>query len=80
MSNLKILPLYPRGTELFQDSESFLQDLSEQELGLLGGNIPHNVVLNVCVVPVSAGSIAVQTKKLFTIAFGIKRLTICSAI
>jgi hypothetical protein len=38
MATIKISDLRPAGTELFQDSESFLNELTEPETGnLLGG-------------------------------------------
>lgn len=37
MSIIQILELSPAGTELFQDSESFLTELSDQEVEILGG-------------------------------------------
>ncbi|KYC37645.1 hypothetical protein WA1_39995 [Scytonema hofmannii PCC 7110] len=38
MANIKISELRPAGSELFQDSESFLNELNEREMaGLEGG-------------------------------------------
>ncbi|MEA5535806.1 hypothetical protein [Crocosphaera sp. XPORK-15E] len=38
MSNIKISDLHTVGADLFSDSESYLQDLTEQEMGnTLGG-------------------------------------------
>lgn len=38
MANIKLDELTPSGAELFLDSESFLQDLKEQETGgIVGG-------------------------------------------
>jgi hypothetical protein len=37
VSIIQILELSPAGTELFQDSESFLTELSDQEAEILGG-------------------------------------------
>ena len=37
MSIVQILELRPAGTELFQDSESFLNELSVQEMEIMGG-------------------------------------------
>ncbi|NJL63519.1 MAG: hypothetical protein HC903_18900 [Methylacidiphilales bacterium] len=37
MANIEISQLHPVGSELFQDSESFLNELNEQELGAMGG-------------------------------------------
>lgn len=44
MSEIKITELNPTGIELFQDSESFLQELSEDEIGIVkGGNLTVNL-------------------------------------
>ena len=37
MAVIKISELSPAGSELFQDSESFLNDLSEREVGAIEG-------------------------------------------
>lgn len=37
MSRIRISELYPTGLELFEDSESFLNELSDQELGQIKG-------------------------------------------
>ncbi|HBB33686.1 MAG TPA: hypothetical protein DDZ80_29370 [Cyanobacteria bacterium UBA8803] len=37
MANIAISNLSPSGSDLFDDSESYLQELSEQELNLQGG-------------------------------------------
>jgi hypothetical protein len=37
MSNISIFDLNPTGSELFADSESFLNELTNSELNLLGG-------------------------------------------
>ncbi|MEH2237038.1 hypothetical protein [Nostoc sp.] len=37
MASIKISELRPVGSELFQDSESFLQELGAQEMGITGG-------------------------------------------
>ena len=37
MAVIKISELRPAGSELFQDSESFLNDLSEREVGAIEG-------------------------------------------
>jgi hypothetical protein len=38
MANIKISELQPAGSELFQDSESFLQELNDREMDVFGGN------------------------------------------
>jgi hypothetical protein len=37
MAHIKISDLSPAGSQFFQDSESFLGDLTEDELGIRGG-------------------------------------------
>ena len=37
MAVIKISELRPAGSELFQDSESFLNELNDQEMSTLGG-------------------------------------------
>ncbi|QFS50153.1 hypothetical protein [Nostoc sphaeroides] len=37
MASIRISELRPAGSELFQDSESFLTDLGAQEMGITGG-------------------------------------------
>jgi hypothetical protein len=37
MSNISIFDLNPTGSELFADSESFLNELTNSELNFLGG-------------------------------------------
>ncbi len=52
MSNITISNLHPAGSELFFDSESYLKDMSEEELGIQGGingtwgNLPTLVTTN----------------------------------
>ncbi|AFZ35759.1 hypothetical protein Sta7437_2211 [Stanieria cyanosphaera PCC 7437] len=37
MGNIKLSELCPAGSEFFQDSESFLKDLNEQEVSVIVG-------------------------------------------
>ncbi len=49
MASIKISELRPAGVELFQDSESFLNEIGEQEMGITGGYtaaISVSVVIN----------------------------------
>ncbi|MBD2002729.1 MULTISPECIES: hypothetical protein [Cyanophyceae] len=39
MATIKITNLYSTGSELFQDSESYLNDLTNEEMNLTGGLI-----------------------------------------
>lgn len=50
MSKIKISSLHSPGSELFQDSETFLNELTDQELGMLQGSgkfVVTSVVTNV---------------------------------
>ncbi len=48
MPNIKISELYPLGSDLFQDSESFLNEMSNDEIqGLIGGRRGGRLVLNI---------------------------------
>lgn len=40
MATIAISDLRPAGAELFMDSESYMKDLSEAELGIEGGATP----------------------------------------
>lgn len=37
MAIIKITNIYPKGTELFHDPESFLSELKDEELNFTGG-------------------------------------------
>lgn len=45
MGKLKISELSPAGSELFQDSENFLEELSDRELNLVIGGADVNSVV-----------------------------------
>lgn len=45
MAKLKISELSPAGAELFQDSENFLEELSDRELGIVVGGADINSVV-----------------------------------
>ena len=45
MTQLKLSELHPAGSELFQDSESFLEELSERELDFVAGGDDLNTVV-----------------------------------
>jgi hypothetical protein len=47
MASIEISQLHPAGSELFQDSESFLSELNEQELGAIGGGTDRQLVTSV---------------------------------
>ena len=40
MANIKINNLNPAGSELFNDSESYLDELTTEELNVIGGGTP----------------------------------------
>jgi hypothetical protein len=44
MANIKISELSPAGSELFQDSESFLNELNEREMVLGAGDVNVSVI------------------------------------
>lgn len=39
MTNIELSELNPAGSELFQDSENFLQELTEEEMEGIGGGL-----------------------------------------
>ena len=47
MAKLKLSELSPAGSELFRDSESFLEELSDRELDLIAGGNTTNTVVTV---------------------------------
>ncbi|MBC1236967.1 hypothetical protein VF14_33350 [Nostoc linckia z18] len=49
MATIKIHDLSPAGSELFQDSESFLNELTDAELGVHGGLRAESVSVTVSV-------------------------------
>jgi hypothetical protein len=59
MATLKISELNPAGAELFQDSENFLEELSDRELDLVVGGLEINSVVTQNTV--SVGSIQTAT-------------------
>jgi hypothetical protein len=59
MATLKISELNPAGAELFQDSENFLEELSDREIGLVVGGLEINSVVTQNTV--SVGSIQTAT-------------------
>ncbi len=63
MSFIQISELRPVGSELFQDSESYLQELSSQEIGTIEGGGRRFVITSVIESP--------QINSLVTISQGI---------
>ncbi|MDZ8241874.1 MAG: hypothetical protein RMZ69_32855 [Nostoc sp. ChiQUE01a] len=49
MATIKIHDLSPAGSELFHDSESFLNELTDEELGVNGGRALASVSISVTV-------------------------------
>ncbi|MBC1236968.1 hypothetical protein VF14_33345 [Nostoc linckia z18] len=49
MATIKIHDLSPAGSDLFQDSESFLNELTDEELGVHGGRALASVSISVTV-------------------------------
>ncbi len=63
MASIKISELRPAGSELFQDSESFLQELGAQEMGITGGFTFANSIANT----IGNSSVVVATKNANTV-------------
>ncbi len=51
MANIAISDLHPVGANLFDDSESFLMDLSDDQLDVTGGATPTIVTLVIFLSP-----------------------------
>jgi DNA replication initiation complex subunit (GINS family) len=67
MSNIKISELQPTGLELFQDCESFINELTDQEIGSIKGGIDtyvNFVVVNSTQVQQSQRELTPEEKKL----------------
>jgi hypothetical protein len=47
MASIKISELRPAGSELFQDSESFLNELNEQEMMVSGGQLISDISITI---------------------------------
>ncbi|PIG94031.1 hypothetical protein [Gloeocapsopsis sp. IPPAS B-1203] len=61
MASIKIFELTPAGTELFQDTESFLNELNDQESLMISGGDGSNVnISNISQVTISVG-ISIKT-------------------
>ncbi|AKG20535.1 hypothetical protein [Calothrix sp. 336/3] len=61
MAFIKISELRPAGSELFQDSESFLNELGEQEMAIAGGGYNNTVASVISQASISVG-ISILTK------------------
>jgi len=77
MASIKIFELTPAGAELFQDTESFLNELNDQEsLMISGGNGSDLNISNISQVTVSVGisikSVSVVSQVKGNIYFGKK--------
>jgi hypothetical protein len=69
MASIKIAELRPVGSELFQDSESFLNELNgQQELSILGGGTVFSVVSQATI---SIG-ISILTRSVVTALLGLR--------
>jgi hypothetical protein len=53
MPKIKISELRPVGSELFQDSESYLNELNEEETQILGGKAKNKFVITTVIEVVS---------------------------
>ncbi len=65
MAIIRISELRPAGSELFQDSESYLNELNEQEVSMAIGGTGSDVNIN-SVVSVKSESISIQTQSVIT--------------
>lgn len=83
MATIKISELHPAGSELFQDSESFLNELTEQEIGgvqggLFGFDAIKTVLLTLRSLSIETGiktkvvSIKTKTVKTYGISYTLK--------
>jgi hypothetical protein len=61
MASIKISELRPAGSELFQDSESYLNELNEKEMIVTGGSGSDNNVSVISQYTVSVG-VSIITK------------------
>ncbi|BAU13087.1 hypothetical protein LEP3755_36240 [Leptolyngbya sp. NIES-3755] len=81
MSQIKISALSPAGSELFQDAESFLQDLAPSDLQDVAGGLADVVGLSIVVHPVLSlqyYSGVVQTNVTVSVAIGFQTASILS--
>ena len=75
MANIKISELRPAGVELFQDNESFLDELNEREtLTLLGGK-KNNDDVNVSVISQQTVSVGISIQT-FSVVTEVKKIKI----
>ena len=51
MANIQVCDLSPIGTDLFIDSEGFMTDLSEDELGIQGGGMTLVIIYAITTIP-----------------------------
>ncbi|OUL30844.1 hypothetical protein BV378_02940 [Nostoc sp. RF31YmG] len=58
MPSIKISELHPVGSELFQDSETYLNELNEQEMRAIEGKGKYNIVLTSVINVYSQASIS----------------------
>ena len=67
MASIKIFGLRPTGSELFQDSESFLNELTHVECGIIhGGEI--SLVISPLIESILLDKIGIDTKYTYTVA------------
>lgn len=75
MANIKISELRPAGVELFQDNESFLDELNEREtLTVLGGK-KNNDDVNVSVISQQTVSVGISIQT-FSVVTEVKKIKI----
>lgn len=71
MATIKVSQLCPAGSELFQDSESFLNELTDRKIdAVVGGDITSVAGLTVCsgdTVSVASVVVSIRTASLWTL-------------
>lgn len=75
MSVIKITDLLLAGLDLFQDSESFLDDLDSQEVGLIQGSDGVVILPEFLLESILLENVQVQTEQ--TVSVGISCQTYC---
>ena len=75
MAGIKISELRPVGSELFQDSESFLDELSDREASIVSGGKNKYDAVNVSVISQYTVSIGISIQT-FTVVTQVKKFQI----
>ena len=59
MATIKISDLHSAGSELFMDSESYLNELTDEELNMAHGGFPTPATTPYCVIALSVSTITI---------------------